>query len=60
MYYSIQFLHTQEFLQGVLTLDESFFSSPGRAKAAKAAATVLCNMFQYKKLHSSYKQVRKL
>ncbi|XP_073327511.1 plakophilin-3a [Pagrus major] len=30
-------------------------NSPGRAKAAKAAATVLSNMFQYKKLHSSYK-----
>ncbi|XP_058500905.1 plakophilin-3a [Solea solea] len=31
-------------------------SSPGRMKAAKAAATVLSNMFQYKKLHKQYKQ----
>nr|XP_046249745.1 plakophilin-3a isoform X2 [Scatophagus argus] len=29
--------------------------SSGKTKAAKAAATVLSNMFQYKKLHSSYK-----
>lgn len=29
-------------------------------KAAKAAATVLSNMFQYKKLHKDYKNVRKL
>lgn len=26
-------------------------------KTAKAAATVLSNMFQYKKLHKDYKQV---
>ncbi|XP_048825342.1 plakophilin-3-like isoform X2 [Brienomyrus brachyistius] len=31
-------------------------SSPPKQKAAKAAATVLCNMFQYKKLHRDYKQ----
>lgn len=43
-------------------LDESLFflHSSGKTKAAKAAATVLSNMFQYKKLHNSYKQVRKL
>ncbi|XP_073687992.1 plakophilin-3a [Garra rufa] len=29
-------------------------SSPARLKAAKAAATVLGNMFQYKKLHKDY------
>ncbi|KAK5902112.1 hypothetical protein CesoFtcFv8_007401 [Champsocephalus esox] len=29
--------------------------STGRMKAAKAASTVLSNMFQYKKLHKSYK-----
>ena len=33
------------------------FSSPGKLKAAKAASTVLSNMFQYKKLHKDYKQV---
>lgn len=33
--------------------------SPGKIKAAKAAGTVLSNMFQYKKLHGSYKEVRK-
>lgn len=38
-----------------------FFSlSAGKTKASKAAGTVLSNMFQYKKLHSSYKEVRKL
>ncbi|CAL8261559.1 unnamed protein product [Merluccius merluccius] len=30
-------------------------SSTGKLKASKAAATVLCNMFQYKKLHRDYK-----
>uniref|UniRef100_A0A3Q2ZMB0 Plakophilin 3a n=1 Tax=Hippocampus comes TaxID=109280 RepID=A0A3Q2ZMB0_HIPCM len=30
-------------------------SSSGKMKAAKAAATVLSNMFQYKKLHKDYK-----
>lgn len=34
------------------------FSSPTKIKAAKAASTVLSNMFQYKKLHKEYKQVR--
>ncbi|KAG7315145.1 hypothetical protein KOW79_021233 [Hemibagrus wyckioides] len=31
-------------------------NSPGKVKAAKAASTVLCNMFQYNKLHKDYKQ----
>ncbi|XP_026992900.1 plakophilin-3 isoform X2 [Tachysurus fulvidraco] len=31
-------------------------NSPGKVKAAKAASTVLCNMFQYSKLHKNYKQ----
>ncbi|KAG7468368.1 hypothetical protein MATL_G00142200 [Megalops atlanticus] len=31
-------------------------NSPAKQKAAKAASTVLCNMFQYKKLHKDYKQ----
>ncbi|MCJ8747295.1 hypothetical protein PDJAM_G00151780 [Pangasius djambal] len=31
-------------------------NSPGKVKAAKAASTVLCNMFQYSKLHKDYKQ----
>lgn len=37
----------------------SFFFCPssGKMKAAKAAATVLSNMFQYKKLHKQFKQV---
>ncbi|XP_067292913.1 plakophilin-3a isoform X2 [Pseudorasbora parva] len=30
-------------------------SSPAKIKAAKAAATVLSNMFQYKKLHKDYR-----
>ncbi|XP_026166836.1 plakophilin-3a isoform X2 [Mastacembelus armatus] len=30
-------------------------TNPGKLKAAKAAATVLSNMFQYKKLHRQYK-----
>uniref|UniRef100_A0A7N8XFC1 Plakophilin 3 n=1 Tax=Mastacembelus armatus TaxID=205130 RepID=A0A7N8XFC1_9TELE len=33
-------------------------TNPGKLKAAKAAATVLSNMFQYKKLHRQYKDVR--
>ncbi len=36
----------------------NFFSSSGKIKAAKAAATVLSNMFQYKKLHRTYRLVR--
>ncbi|XP_029353917.1 plakophilin-3-like isoform X2 [Echeneis naucrates] len=30
-------------------------NSSGRLKAARAASTVLCNMFQYNKLHKDYK-----
>uniref|UniRef100_A0A665WDF4 Plakophilin-3-like n=1 Tax=Echeneis naucrates TaxID=173247 RepID=A0A665WDF4_ECHNA len=33
-------------------------NSSGRLKAARAASTVLCNMFQYNKLHKDYKLVR--
>uniref|UniRef100_A0A671U4J2 Plakophilin 3a n=1 Tax=Sparus aurata TaxID=8175 RepID=A0A671U4J2_SPAAU len=43
-------------LQKLVAIKTEHDNSPGRAKAAKAAATVLSNMFQYKKLHSSYKQ----
>ncbi|XP_036964181.1 plakophilin-3a [Acanthopagrus latus] len=42
-------------LQKLVAIKTEHDNSPGRAKAAKAAATVLSNMFQYKKLHSSYK-----
>uniref|UniRef100_A0A673Z562 Plakophilin 3a n=1 Tax=Salmo trutta TaxID=8032 RepID=A0A673Z562_SALTR len=45
-------------LQKLVAIKNSNDSSPGKLKAAKAAATVLCNMFQYKKLHKDYKQVR--
>nr|XP_040019943.1 plakophilin-3 [Gasterosteus aculeatus aculeatus] len=31
-------------------------NSSGSVKAARAASTVLCNMFQYNKLHKDYKQ----
>ncbi|XP_061891948.1 plakophilin-3a [Entelurus aequoreus] len=40
-------------LRGIKT---SHDCSAGKIKAAKAAATVLSNMFQYKKLHKDYKQ----
>ncbi|KAK6317715.1 hypothetical protein J4Q44_G00110060 [Coregonus suidteri] len=43
-------------LQKLVAIKNSHDSSPGKLKAAKAAATVLCNMFQYKKLHKDYKQ----
>lgn len=39
-------------LAGIKT---SHDNSTGKAKAAKAASTVLNNMFQYKKLHKTYK-----
>lgn len=39
-------------LVGIKTLHDN---SAGKVKAAKAAATVLSNMFQYKKLHKHYK-----
>ncbi|XP_072527428.1 plakophilin-3 isoform X2 [Salminus brasiliensis] len=40
-------------LVGIKTSHEN---SPGKLKAAKAASTVLVNMFQYSKLHKDYKQ----
>ncbi|KAA0723350.1 Plakophilin-3 [Triplophysa tibetana] len=40
-------------LVGIKTSHEN---SPGKLKAARAASTVLCNMFQYSKLHRDYKQ----
>ncbi|XP_076588345.1 plakophilin-3a isoform X1 [Chaetodon auriga] len=43
-------------LPKLIGIKTSHDSSSGRIKAAKAAATVLINMFQYKKLHNSYKQ----
>uniref|UniRef100_A0A8C7LWJ2 Plakophilin 3 n=1 Tax=Oncorhynchus mykiss TaxID=8022 RepID=A0A8C7LWJ2_ONCMY len=45
-------------LQKLVAIKNSHDSSPGKLKASKAAATVLSNMFQYKKLHKDYKQVR--
>ncbi|XP_051978873.1 plakophilin-3a isoform X2 [Xyrauchen texanus] len=39
-------------LMGIKAIHDS---SPGKLKAAKAAATVLTNMFQYKKLHKDYR-----
>ncbi|KAM3609426.1 uncharacterized protein V6R79_014686 [Siganus canaliculatus] len=42
-------------LPKLIGIKNSHDGSPGKTKAAKAAATVLCNMFQYKKLHSTYK-----
>ncbi|MBN3305605.1 PKP3 protein, partial [Amia calva] len=44
-------------LQKLVAIKNSFDSNPDKQKAAKAASTVLSNMFQYKKLHSDYKQV---
>ncbi|XP_036816942.1 plakophilin-3 isoform X1 [Oncorhynchus mykiss] len=43
-------------LQKLVAIKNSHDSSPGKLKASKAAATVLSNMFQYKKLHKDYKQ----
>ncbi|XP_066556916.1 plakophilin-3a isoform X2 [Amia ocellicauda] len=43
-------------LQKLVAIKNSFDSNPDEQKAAKAASTVLSNMFQYKKLHSDYKQ----
>nr|XP_033490177.1 plakophilin-3a [Epinephelus lanceolatus] len=40
----------------LIGIKNSHDSSSGKMKAAKAAATVLSNMFQYKKLHKNYKQ----
>ncbi|XP_029108269.1 plakophilin-3-like isoform X2 [Scleropages formosus] len=43
-------------LQKLMAIKDNHDSSPGKLKAAKAAATVLTNMFQYKKLHANYSQ----
>ncbi|XP_041794310.1 plakophilin-3a isoform X2 [Chelmon rostratus] len=43
-------------LPKLVGIKTSHDNSSGKIKAAKAAATVLINMFQYKKLHNSYKQ----
>ncbi|XP_039989633.1 plakophilin-3-like isoform X2 [Xiphias gladius] len=43
-------------LTKLVAIKNSCDSSPGKMKAAKAAATVLSNMFQYKKLHKQYKE----
>ncbi|XP_061773221.1 plakophilin-3-like isoform X2 [Nerophis ophidion] len=43
-------------LPKLLGIKNSHDCSVGKVKAAKAAATVLSNMFQYKKLHKDYKQ----
>ncbi|KAM7414734.1 hypothetical protein PAMA_019507 [Pampus argenteus] len=43
-------------LTKLVAIKNSHDSSPAKIKTAKAAATVLSNMFQYKKLHKDYKQ----
>ncbi|XP_030646331.1 plakophilin-3a [Chanos chanos] len=43
-------------LPKLIGIKTSHDSSPLKLKAARAAATVLCNMFQYKKLHKEYKK----
>ncbi|XP_054475948.1 plakophilin-3-like [Anoplopoma fimbria] len=43
-------------LQKLVGIKSSHDNSSGKMRAAKAASTVLSNMFQYKKLHKSYKQ----
>ncbi|XP_019934746.2 plakophilin-3 [Paralichthys olivaceus] len=42
-------------LPKLVNIKASSGTSSGKMKAAKAAATVLCNMYQYKKLHRQYK-----
>ncbi|KAL1247750.1 hypothetical protein QQF64_023126 [Cirrhinus molitorella] len=42
-------------LPKLVGIKNSHDSSPAKLKAAKAAATVLSNMFQYKKLHKDYR-----
>lgn len=42
-------------LQKLMGIKTSHDSSSGSLKAARAASTVLCNMFQYNKLHKDYK-----
>ncbi|KAL7858246.1 hypothetical protein AOLI_G00183480 [Acnodon oligacanthus] len=43
-------------LPKLVGIKNSHDSSSEKVRAAKAAATVLCNMFQYKKLHKDYKK----
>ncbi|KAM6926801.1 plakophilin-3a [Lycodopsis pacificus] len=43
-------------LKKLSSIKNSHDSSSGKIRAAKAAATVLSNMFQYKKLHKDYKE----
>uniref|UniRef100_A0A3Q3X556 Uncharacterized protein n=1 Tax=Mola mola TaxID=94237 RepID=A0A3Q3X556_MOLML len=45
-------------LPKLVGIKSSHDSSCGSLKAARAASTVLCNMFQYSKLHKDYKLVR--
>lgn len=47
------------FLCAFMTLAVSWLSC-GSYKAARAASTVLCNMFQYSKLHKDYKLVSRM
>ncbi|CAL9701284.1 unnamed protein product [Knipowitschia caucasica] len=42
-------------LPKLLGIKGSHDNSAGSLKAARAASTVLCNMFQYSKLHKDYK-----
>uniref|UniRef100_A0A6D2W596 Plakophilin 3a n=1 Tax=Takifugu rubripes TaxID=31033 RepID=A0A6D2W596_TAKRU len=42
-------------LPKLVGIKDTHDNSSGKVKAAKAASTVLCNMFQYKKLHKTYK-----
>uniref|UniRef100_A0A8C1PQ11 Plakophilin 3a n=1 Tax=Cyprinus carpio TaxID=7962 RepID=A0A8C1PQ11_CYPCA len=44
-------------LTKLVGIKTSHDNSPAKLKAAKAAATVLSNMFQYKKLHKDYRSV---
>lgn len=43
-------------LPKLVSIKSSHDNSPGKLKAARAASTVLSNMFQYNKLHRDYKQ----
>ncbi|XP_053741555.1 plakophilin-3a [Synchiropus splendidus] len=43
-------------LPKLIAIKETQDTNQGKMKASKAAATVLSNMFQYKKLHKDYKQ----
>ncbi|XP_028257607.1 plakophilin-3-like isoform X2 [Parambassis ranga] len=43
-------------LPKLVGIKTSHDNSSGSLKAARAASTVLCNMFQYNKLHKDYKQ----